>query len=142
MFDFLDRQTPEIARLLHQRATESAQHYLGLLLGELKERVAADFPKPMHWTSGDSVAFHFDELPDFSFIVTYMLDEPTLTIQAGGRFRGFQLQQTSGRWWTTIHKPLRNPIGPKAQRLAKRLEQQFGIKNATDVLDKFRQRFR
>ena len=142
MFEFLDRRTPEVARLLYGRANDAAREYVGLAFDELSKRVAADFPNPMHWVSGDQVTFHFEDLPDFSFMVIYMLNEPVLSIQAGGRFWGFMLQRSGDVWSTDVRKPLCDPMGPQAKRLAFCLQRQYGIENVGEKIAKIRGRFR
>jgi len=141
MFEFLDRQTPEVARLLYGRASDAAREYAALSLNELSRRAATDFAKTMHWVSSDQVAFHFEDLPDFSFMITYTLNEPVLSIQAGGRFWGFILQRSGDTWFTHVRKPLRGQMGSRAKRLAICLQRLYGIGNIGEKIARARGRF-
>jgi hypothetical protein len=137
----LDNRTAKTARVLHARATEAAERYLGLSSEDLERRVAADFPASRYWKLGDTVAFHYEELFDFSFMI-FRPDNDTLSIQAGGPFSGFMLQHTGGRLWISLNKPLRGHFGAKAKPLAKCLEDKFGIKDPRAIIEKFGRRFR
>jgi hypothetical protein len=129
MLGLFDKETPRTAHLLFERAQEAQRRYGSMPLRELADRVRAAFPEGMHQASHDQVTVHYDDFPDFSFAFIYMLDEPTLTILAGGPFRGFMLQHASNRWHVAVDSPMGTPLGRKAKRLAEVFEQQLGVKN-------------
>lgn len=129
MFDLLGGETSRIANRLFERAQEAEIRYGKLDISNLKRLILIEFSEKMRYFSHDQVNIYYDGLEDFSFSFIFMLESSTLTIQAGGIYRGFMLQRAANRWHVAVDEPLGGPLGHKAERLAAIFEKRFGIRN-------------
>lgn len=140
MFGFVDKETPETARLIFLRSQEIGRRFLGLPFDEAGELIKRNFTSDHCYVTSDHIGVTYVDLPDFSFSMNGWLGDNTLTIYGGGKYDGFLLQRDAAgdRLNISVEKPPFRPLGPKAKRLAGVFQTQYG---ATDPGETIRRAF-
>lgn len=138
MFGFADKETPETARLLFLRSQEIGRRLLPLPMNEIATIVKRDFAPDRRSVSHDEVHLTYDDLADFSFGITNMMRENTLTIFGGGRYDGFMVQRdlSGDRLNVDVKKPISRPLGPRAKKLAGFFQRNYGATNPRETMNR------
>lgn len=134
MFEFFDKETPEVCRRLFARAAEIDARYLRVPLFEAADLVRADFSDLHRFISDREISFRYDDL-DFDFTIAE-IGQPIVSAHGNGRYNGFMLQSSAEdrSWFTNVSKPGGQSQGARAQALADCFEKQFGVRNLGRLL--------
>jgi len=73
VFRFLDKKTQAVAQLLFERAQEVDRRYLSLSLTESVTQVTSEFLPHLRFVTHDQAGFRYEDLPEFSFTIMWML---------------------------------------------------------------------